>query len=168
MDENDKARAPDEQAAQARLLWELSYRHQRQDWPDPLRARYELARDELDVPHSQVPGHRWNAWRRLTSDEGYYASAESTCLPPQRDCARGQQAQAKVLGGRTCEVTSACLWSHCRRRVPSGRLVIINDSLDHIRGVRLRAGLRRFPRTGHRACGLSAVRPPGCGGEAGG
>jgi len=73
MDENDKAREPDEQAAQARLRREPSYGHQRQDWPDPLRAPYELARDELDVLHSQVPGHRWNAWRRLTSDEYHYA-----------------------------------------------------------------------------------------------
>jgi hypothetical protein len=74
MDENDKAREAYEQAAQARLLRELSYGHQRQDWPDLLRARYELARDELDVLHSQVRGHRWNARRRLTSDEDHYAS----------------------------------------------------------------------------------------------
>jgi hypothetical protein len=73
VDENDKARALEEQAARAR---ELSYGRgdRREDWPDPLSEPCEPAPDELDLLRSQVPGHRWNGWRRLTGDEGYYAA----------------------------------------------------------------------------------------------
>jgi len=74
MDKNVTAREPEEQAAEARRLWESSYGHRRQDWPDPLREPYEPVQDELDLLHSHVPGHRWNGWRRLTGDEGYYAA----------------------------------------------------------------------------------------------
>jgi len=74
MDENDRAGEPDEQAARTRRLWELSHGRRRQDWPDPLREPYEPAPDEPDLLHSQVPGHRWNGWRRLTGDEDYFAA----------------------------------------------------------------------------------------------
>jgi hypothetical protein len=74
MNENSRVREPDEQAASIRRLWELSYGHRHQDWPDPLREPYEPAQDELDLLRSQVPGHRWNGWRRLTGDEDYYAA----------------------------------------------------------------------------------------------
>jgi hypothetical protein len=74
MDENTRAREPQEQAAETRRQWELSYGHRRQDWPDPLREPYEPAQDELDLLQCQVPGHRWNGWRRLTGDEDYFAA----------------------------------------------------------------------------------------------
>jgi hypothetical protein len=74
VDENDKARNPQEQAAETRHQWELSHGHRRDDWPDPLREPYEPTQDELGLLHSQVPGHRWSGWRRLTGDEDYYAA----------------------------------------------------------------------------------------------
>lgn len=45
--ENDKARASEEQATETRRQWEVSYGHRREDWPDPLREPYEPAPDEL-------------------------------------------------------------------------------------------------------------------------
>ncbi len=74
MDENDKARALAEQAARSRRLWELSYGRRRGDRPDPLTESGELTQGELDLLISQVPGHRWDGWRRLTGDEDYYAA----------------------------------------------------------------------------------------------
>ena len=74
MDENTGAREPEEQTARTRRQWELSHGRQRQDWPGPLREPYEPTQDELGLLHSRVPGHRWNGWRRLTGDEGYYAA----------------------------------------------------------------------------------------------
>jgi len=76
MGENDKARALKEQAARPRDFRELSYvrGHWREDRPDPLSEPHELAPAELGLLHSQVPGHRWNGWRRLTGDEDYYAA----------------------------------------------------------------------------------------------
>ena len=74
MDENAGAREPEEQTARTGRLLEFSSGHRREDWPDPLREPYEPAQDELDLLHSQVPGHRWNGWRRLTGDEDYFAA----------------------------------------------------------------------------------------------
>lgn len=74
MDENASARESERQATEARRLWELSYGHQCEDWPDPLREPYEPAQADLDLLHSQVPGHRWDGWRRLTGDENYFAA----------------------------------------------------------------------------------------------
>ena len=34
----------------------------------------ELTHDEVGLLHSQVAGHRWSGWCRLTADEGYYAA----------------------------------------------------------------------------------------------
>jgi hypothetical protein len=89
MDENAKAREPEEQAAKTRRLRELSYGHRREDWLEPLREPYEPTQHEFDLLHSQVPGHRWNGWRRLTGDEDYYAacscgwrSTETGCVSP--------------------------------------------------------------------------------------
>ena len=73
MDENAKARDPAEQAAITRQLSGFSCGHSREDWPDPLREPCEPAQDELDLLQSKVAGHRWNGWRRLTGDEGYFA-----------------------------------------------------------------------------------------------
>ena len=74
MDENAKARDPAEQAAITRQLPGFSCRYSREDWPDPLRELCEPAQDELDLLRSKVAGHRWNGWRRLTGDEGYFAA----------------------------------------------------------------------------------------------
>ena len=74
MDETAGARDPQEQTAKTWYLWKWHYGPEHGDWPDPLREPCELAPDELDLLHSQVPGHRWNGWRRLTGDEDYYAA----------------------------------------------------------------------------------------------
>jgi hypothetical protein len=67
MGENDKARALKEQSARSRDFRELSYvrGHWREDRPGPLSEPHEAAPDGLGSLHSQVPGHRWNGWRRL-------------------------------------------------------------------------------------------------------
>ncbi len=72
MDENDKARALEEQAARSGDLRERSYGHG--DWLDPPAEPAEMTQDELGLLNSQVPGHHWNGWRRLTGDEDYYAA----------------------------------------------------------------------------------------------
>jgi hypothetical protein len=74
MDENDEAREPEEQADKVWYLWKWNYGPRDEDWPGPLRQPCEPTQDELDLLHSQVPGHRWNGWRRLTGDEDYYAA----------------------------------------------------------------------------------------------
>jgi hypothetical protein len=74
MDENDKAGALREQAAGSRRLWELSDGPGRGDGPDPVTEPWDLTPDELGLLHSQVPGHRWDGWCRLTGDEDYYAA----------------------------------------------------------------------------------------------
>ena len=74
MDENAGAREPEGETAATGRLSEFSYGHRREDWPDPLREPYEPTPDELGLLYSQVPGHRWSGWRRLTGDEGYYAA----------------------------------------------------------------------------------------------
>jgi hypothetical protein len=74
MDENARAREPEEQVAETRRPREVSHGHWREDWPDRPREPSEPAQDELDLLHSQVPGHRWNGWRRLTGDEDYFAT----------------------------------------------------------------------------------------------
>jgi hypothetical protein len=89
MDENREANEPEEQADTTGRLPEFSNEHRRHDPPDSLREPYEPAPNELDLLHSQVPGHRWNGWRRLTGDEDYYAacscgwrSTETGCVGP--------------------------------------------------------------------------------------
>jgi len=74
MDENPGAGEPEEKAARAGRPSELSHGHRREDRPDQLRDPYEPTQDESDLLPSQVPGHRWNGWRRLTGDEDYYAA----------------------------------------------------------------------------------------------
>jgi len=72
MDANDKARAPEKEAARSGDGRAQSYRHGGR--PDLLAERGELTQGELGLPDSQVPGHRWSGWRRLTGDEDYYAA----------------------------------------------------------------------------------------------
>lgn len=74
MNENAKAGEPEEQAAKTGCQRELGRGHRHEDWPDPLREPYEPTQDELGLLYSQLPGHRWSAWRRLTGDEDYYAA----------------------------------------------------------------------------------------------
>lgn len=74
MDENDKAGGLEEQATRSRDPRELSHGRGDEDWPHPLAESSELTQDELGFLHSQVPGHRWNAWRRLTGAEEYYVA----------------------------------------------------------------------------------------------
>jgi len=74
MEENARAREPDEQAVITRQRWQLSYGHRREDWPDPLPEGYEPARGEFDLPLGKVSGHRCDGWRRMTGDEGYCAA----------------------------------------------------------------------------------------------
>ena len=72
MDENAEAREPEEQAAKTRRPGERVHGHE--DWPEPMREPGEPAPDELDLLYSQVSGHRWNGWRRLTGGEDYFAA----------------------------------------------------------------------------------------------
>jgi hypothetical protein len=111
MDENARARAKDiedveEQSAGTSQLWELSYRRSREDAPDPPRGSYGLAQGELDFLHSHVSGHRWNAWRRLTGDEDYYAacscgwrSTETSYLSPVLHQVKGHLAAVRAVRG---------------------------------------------------------------------
>jgi hypothetical protein len=71
MDENDKARALEEQTARSRDLRELSYGRGHGDWHDPPAEPADLTQDELGLLSSQVQGRHWNGWRRLTGDEDW-------------------------------------------------------------------------------------------------
>jgi len=72
--DNDTARDLQGQAARTRQQWELAYGHRCEDWPDPVREPYEPRQDELALLQSQVAGHRWDGWRRLTGEEDYFAA----------------------------------------------------------------------------------------------
>ena len=74
MEENAKARAPEEQAVIARQRWEPSCGHRREDWPGPLPEGYEPARSEFDLPLGKMSGHRCDGWHRMTGNEGYFAA----------------------------------------------------------------------------------------------
>ena len=74
MEENAKARDPEEQAVITRQRWEFSYGRRREDWPDPLPEGYEPARGQFEPPLGKVSGHRCDGWRRMTGDEGYFAA----------------------------------------------------------------------------------------------
>jgi len=95
MDENAKARDLEEQAAITRQLSGLSYGRSRGDWPDPLREPCELAQDELDLLQSKVAGHRWDGWRRLTGDEGYFAVCSCGWRSTQTGCVSPMLCQVK-------------------------------------------------------------------------
>jgi hypothetical protein len=74
MEENAKARDPEEQAVITRQRWAFSYGHRREDWPGLLPERYEPARGQFEPPLGKVSGHRCDGWRRMTGDEGYFAA----------------------------------------------------------------------------------------------
>ena len=74
MDENGNARVLEEQAAETRRQWEFCHGYRRDDWSDPLKEPCLLTQHELDLLHSQVPGHHWNVWCHRTGDENYFAA----------------------------------------------------------------------------------------------
>jgi hypothetical protein len=74
MEENAKARDPEEQAVITGQRWAFSYGHRREDWPERLPEGYEPARGEFDLPLGKISGHRCDGWRRMTGDEGYLAA----------------------------------------------------------------------------------------------
>jgi flagellar biosynthesis regulator FlaF len=89
MGENAKARDPEEQAVMTGQLWEFGHGDGREGWPDRLTEPCEPAHEVLGLLQGKVPGHRWDGWRRLTGDEGYFAacscgwrSSETGCVNP--------------------------------------------------------------------------------------
>jgi hypothetical protein len=74
MKQNARARNPREQSAMTRQRLELMLGHRGEDCHDPLTEPCELARDELELLRGKLAGHRWDGWRRLTADEGYFAA----------------------------------------------------------------------------------------------
>ena len=74
MEENAKARDPEERAVITRQRWEFSSGRRREDWGDRRPEGYEPARGEFGLPLGKVVGHRCDGWRRMTGDEGYFAA----------------------------------------------------------------------------------------------
>ncbi len=74
MDVNDKARDLHGQAARTSHVRKLGTGYSWGDWRDSLIEPCEPTPDELELLQSQVAGHRWDGWRRLTGDEGYFAA----------------------------------------------------------------------------------------------
>jgi hypothetical protein len=74
MDENVKARDPEEQPGTTRQPWEVGHEHGSEGWPDRLAEPFEPAHDMSELLQGRVLGHRWDGWRRLTGDEGYFAA----------------------------------------------------------------------------------------------
>jgi hypothetical protein len=74
VDENDEVGVLQERAAGPRNLRKPSYGRGYGARPDPAPEPAELTQAETGLLHSQVPGHRWNGWCRMTGDEDYYAA----------------------------------------------------------------------------------------------
>ena len=74
MDVNDKARDLQEQTARTGQVRKLGTGCRWGDWRDSLTEPCEPTPDELELLQSQVAGHRWDGWRRLTGDEDYFAA----------------------------------------------------------------------------------------------
>lgn len=74
MDVNGKARDLQEQAARTSHVRKLGTGYSWGDWRDSLIEPCEPTPDELELLQSQVAGHRWDGWRRLTGDEDYFAA----------------------------------------------------------------------------------------------
>ncbi len=73
MEENAKARDPEEQAVITGQRWAFSYGHRREGWPERLPEGNEPAWGESGLPLGKMSGHRCDGWRRMTGDEGYFA-----------------------------------------------------------------------------------------------
>lgn len=74
MDVNGKARDLQEQAARTSHVRKLGTGYSWGDWRDSLTGPCAPTPDELELLQSQVAGHRWDGWRRLTGDEDYFAA----------------------------------------------------------------------------------------------
>jgi len=74
MEENNTARDLKERAADSRRSRALGNGRRGGNGPGRLTEPPELAQDEFDLLYSQVSGHRWDGWRRLTGDEDYFAA----------------------------------------------------------------------------------------------
>ena len=74
MDVNDKAGDLQEQTARTDHVRKLGTGCRWEDWRDSLTEPCEPTPDELELLQSQVAGHRWDGWRRLTDDEDYFAA----------------------------------------------------------------------------------------------
>ncbi len=105
MDETAGASDLDEQVARASQLTEPDYEPV-EGWRDPSGAWPGLTQYELGLLHSQMRGHRWHAWRRLNSDEDYFAacscgwrSAEVDSLRPVLDQVKDHLEGVRVSRG---------------------------------------------------------------------
>jgi len=94
MDENAKARDPEEQAVTTGQPWELSHGYRREEWPDRLTGP-EPTHDEFEFPQIRVPGHRLDGWRRLTGDEGYFAACSCGWRSLETGCVNLMLCQVK-------------------------------------------------------------------------
>ena len=111
MDENAKARDPEEQAVTTGQPWE--HGHGREDWPYLLTGPCEPTQDIFELPQIRVAGHRWDGWRRLTGDEGYLAACSCGWRSPETGRASLMLRQVKehldavgaVRGWRTSALT---------------------------------------------------------------
>ena len=74
MDVNGKARDLPGQAARTSHVRKLGTGYSWGDWRDSLTEPCAPTPDELELLQSQVAGHRWDGWRRLTGDEDYFAA----------------------------------------------------------------------------------------------
>jgi flagellar biosynthesis regulator FlaF len=114
MDENAKARDPEEQAVTTRQPWELGYGHGREDCPHLLTGPCEPTRDKFELPQIRVPGHRWDGWRRLTGDDRYLAACSCGWRSPEtgrvslmlRQVKEHLDAVGAVRGWRTSALTA--------------------------------------------------------------
>ena len=59
------------------------------------RSPADLTQDELGLLSSQVQGHHWNGWRRLTGDEDYYAACSCGWRSTDTDGVRPMLVQVK-------------------------------------------------------------------------
>ena len=74
MDVNGKVRDLQGQAARTSHVRKLGTGYSWGDWRDSLTEPCAPTPDELELLQSQVAGHRWDGWRRLTGDEDYFAA----------------------------------------------------------------------------------------------
>jgi hypothetical protein len=95
MEENAKVRDPEKQAVTTRQLWELGRGRGHEDWPERPTEPSEPAQDEVELLHGKVPGHRWDGWRRLTGDKGYFAACSCGWRSPETDCVSPMLCQVK-------------------------------------------------------------------------
>ena len=114
MEQNAKARDQRDQSVVTRQRLELIQGYRGADWPDPLTGPCELAHDDLELLQGKVAGHRWDGWRRLTGDEGYFAACScgwrgtetGDVSPMLRQVTEHLDAVQAVRGGRASTRTA--------------------------------------------------------------